>query len=157
MKGLTFKGSYTYQKFKYDSYLAGSIDGGGNLTNEDYSGNIEASNPDMFFTGELMYQHTIAKKYTLYAKTNFQHVGAMFVNDANTDSLKTASYSLINGQVGIDCNFDKFRLVAYGGLNNIADKKYVAFININSDRSEYYESGPMRNFFGGLTLAYMFR
>lgn len=157
VKGLTFKGSYTYQKFKYDSYLAGSIDGGGNLTNEDYSGNIEASNPDMFFTGELMYQHTIAKKYTLYAKTNFQHVGAMFVNDANTDSLKTASYSLINGQVGIDCNFDKFRLVAYGGLNNIADKKYVAFININSDRSEYYESGPMRNFFGGLTLAYMFR
>jgi iron complex outermembrane receptor protein len=157
VKGLTFKGSYTYQKFKYDSYMAGSIDGAGNITNEDYSGNIEASNPDMFFTGELMYQHTIAKKYTLYAKTNFQHVGAMFVNDANTDSLKTASYSLINGQIGIDCNFDKFRLVAYGGLNNIADKKYVAFININSDRSEYYESGPRRNFFGGLTLAYMFR
>ncbi len=157
VKGLTFKGSYTYQKFKYDSYLAGSIDNAGNLTNEDYSGNIEASNPDMFFTGELMYQHTIAKKYTLYAKTNFQHVGAMFVNDANTDSLKTESYQLINGQIGIDCNFDKFRLVAYGGLNNIADKKYVAFININSDRSEYYESGPGRNFFGGLTLAYMFR
>lgn len=157
IKGLTFKGSYTYQKFKYDSYLAGSIDGAGNLTNEDYSGNTEASNPDNFFTGELMYQHTIAKKYTLYAKTNIQYVGGMFVNDANTDSLKTAAYTLINGQVGIDCNFDKFRLVAYGGLNNIADKKYVAFININSDRSEYYESGPRRNFFGGLTLAYMFR
>jgi len=157
VKGLTFKGSYTYQKFKYDSYLAGSIDGTGNLTNEDYSGNTEASNPDNFFTGELMYQHTIAKKYTLYAKTNIQYVGGMFVNDANTDSLKTAAYSLINGQVGLDCNFDKFRIVAYGGLNNIADKKYVAFININSDRSEYYESGPRRNFFGGLTLAYMFR
>jgi iron complex outermembrane receptor protein len=157
IKGLTLKGSYAYQNFKYDSYLAGSIDAEGNLTNEDYSGNIEASNPDMFFTGELMYQHTIAKKYTLYAKTNIQYVGSMFVNDANTDSLKTESYSLINGQIGIDCNFDKFRLVAYGGLNNIADKKYVAFININSDRSEYYESGPVRNFFGGLTLAYMFR
>jgi len=157
VKGLTFKGAYTYQKFKYDTYLAGSIDAEGNLTNEDYSGNVEASNPDMFFSGELMYQHTIAKKYTLYAKTNIQHVGAMFVNDANTDSLKTGSYQLINGQIGIDCNFDKFRLVAYGGLNNIADKKYVAFININSDRSEYYESGPVRNFFGGLTLAYMFR
>ncbi len=157
IKGLTFKGAFTYQNFKYDTYLAGSIDTVGILTNVDYSGSKEASNPDNFFTGELMYQHTIAKKYTLYVKSNIQYVGGMFVNDANTDSLKTAPYTLVNGQVGIDCNFDKFRLVAYGGLNNIADKKYVAFININSDRREFYESGPKRNFFGGLTLAYMFR
>lgn len=157
IKGLTLKGSYAYQNFKYDDYKAGNIDEFGVLTNVDFSGNTEPSNPEMFFTGELMYQHTIAKKYTLYAKSNIQYVGGMFVNDANTDSLKTESYTLVNGQLGIDCNFDKFRLVAYGGLNNIADKKYVAFININSDRSEYYESGPRRNFFGGLTLAYMFR
>lgn len=157
VKGLTLKGSYAYQNFKYDSYLAGNIDSIGVLTNVDYSGNVEPSNPDMFFTGELMYQHTFAKKYTLYAKTNYQYVGSMFVNDANTQSLKTESYSLINSQIGIDCNFNNIRLVAYGGLNNIADKKYVAFININSDRSEYYESGAKRNFFGGLTLAYIFR
>ncbi len=157
IKGLTLKGSYAYQNFKYDEYKAGNIDEFGVLTNVDFSGNTEPSNPEMFFTGELMYQYTIAKKYTLYAKSNIQYVGGMFVNDANTDSLKTESYTLVNGQLGIDCNFDKFRLVAYGGLNNIADKKYVAFININSDRSEYYESGPRRNFFGGLTLAYMFR
>jgi hypothetical protein len=82
----------------------------------------------------------------------------MFVNDANIDSLKTEAYTLINGQLGFDINLDKFRVVAYGGLNNIADLKYVAFININSDANEdYYESGPRMNFFGGLTLAYMFR
>lgn len=157
IKGLTFKGAYTYQNFKYDTYLAGSIDQFGNLTDVNYSGNKEASNPDLFFSGELMYQYTFAKKYTLYVKGNTQHVGGMFVNDANTDSLKTDPYTLFNGQIGIDCNFNKFRLVAYGGLNNIADKKYVAFININSDRNEFYEAGPKRNFFGGLTLAYMFR
>jgi iron complex outermembrane recepter protein len=157
VKGLTLKGAYTYQNFKYDTYLAGSIDQFGNLTNVVYSGNKEASNPGNFFTGELMYQHTIAKKYTVYVKSNIQHVGAMFVNDANTDSLKTSAYTLINSQVGVDCNFNNFRLVAYGGLNNIADKKYVAFINVNSDRNEFYEAGPRRNFFGGLTLAYMFR
>ena len=157
VKGLTLKGSYAYQNFKYDEYLAGNIDEFGNLTNVDYSGNIEPSNPDNFFTGELMYQYVIAKKYTLYAKSNIQYVGNMFVNDANTDSLKTEPYTLVNGQIGIDCDFNKFRLIAYGGLNNIADKKYVAFININSANRDYYEAGPKRNFFGGLTLAYMFR
>jgi iron complex outermembrane receptor protein len=157
LKGLTLKGSYAYQKFKYDSYIAGNVDSVGVLTEADYSGNIEPSNPDNFFTGEIMYQHTLAKKYTFYVKSNIQYVGSMFVNDANVDSLKTEAYTLINAQIGVDINFNKFRIVAYGGLNNIADKKYVAFININSDRQEYYESGPRRNFFGGLTLAYMFR
>lgn len=157
VKGLTLKGSYAYQNFKYDKYLAGRIDLSGNLTNVDYSGNKEPSNPDNFFTGELMYQHTLAKKYTLYVKSSVQYVGSMFVDDANRDSLKTEPYTLVNAQVGIDCDFKNFRLVAYGGLNNIADKKYVAFINTNSDRREFYEAGPNRNFFGGLTLAYMFR
>lgn len=158
VKGLTLKGAFTYQDFKYDKYEAGTIDSTGTLTNVDYSGNFEPSNPKMFLSGDIMYQHTFAKKYTVYVKSNFQHVGEMFVNDANVDSLKTASYSLINAQIGFDLNFDKFRLVAYGGLNNIADKKYVAFININSDANkDYYESGPGRNFFGGLTLAYLFR
>ncbi len=157
VKGLTLKGSYAFQDFKYDKYLAGSIDELGNRTDVDYSGNIEASNPDNFAAGEIMYQYTIAKKYTLYAKSSLQYVGGMFVDDANTDSLKTEPYTLINGQIGIDCNFKNFRLVAYGGLNNITDEKYVAFININSANMDFYESGPRRNFFGGLTLAYMFR
>jgi iron complex outermembrane recepter protein len=157
VKGLTLKGSYAYQNFKYDEYLAGNIDSLGNETNEDYSGNVEASNPENFAAGEIMYQYTFAKKYTLYAKSSIQYVGGMFVDDANTDSLKTEAYTLINGQLGIDCNINNFRLIAYGGLNNIADQKYVAFININSANRDYYESGPRMNFFGGLTLAYMFK
>lgn len=156
-KGLTLKSAFTYQDFKYDEYLAGSIDSAGTLTDVDYSGNIEPSNPKTIFSGELMYQHTFSKKYTVYVKSNVQNVGDMFVNDENTDSLKTAGYTLLNAQLGIDFNFDKFRLVAYGGLNNITDQKYVAFININSANQDFYESGPKRNFFGGLTLAYMFR
>jgi iron complex outermembrane recepter protein len=158
VKGLTLKGAFTYQDFKYDEYLAGTIDSAGALSNVNYSGNYEPSNPKMFISGEAMYQYTFSKKYTVYVKSNVQHVGKMFVNDANTDSLETEAYSLINAQLGIDLNFNKFRVIAYGGLNNITDQKYVAFININSDANkDYYEAGPKRNFFGGLTLAYMFR
>lgn len=158
VKGLTLKGAFTYQDFKYDEYLAGTIDSAGALTNVNYSGNYEPSNPKMFISGEAMYQYTFSKKYTVYVKSNIQHVGKMFVNDANIDSLETEAYSLINAQLGIDLNFNKFRVIAYGGLNNITDQKYVAFININSDANkDYYEAGPKRNFFGGLTLAYMFR
>lgn len=155
--GFSLRGAFTFQDFKYNEYQAGTIDSAGNLTNADFSGNYEPSNPKTFISGEAIYQHTFAKKYTFYVKSNAQYVGEMFVNDANVDSLKTAPYTLINGQIGVDMNFDKFRLIAFGGLNNLTDKKYVAFININSANFDYYESGPGRNFFGGLTLAYMFR
>lgn len=158
IKGLTLKGSYAFQNFEYDQYHAGTIDENGALTTKDYSGNVEPSNPKNFFTGEAQYQYTLNKKYTFYVKSTAQYVGEMFVNDANKDSLKTEKYTLLNAQIGIDIDFKKIRLIAYGGLNNITDKKYVAFININSDANyDYYEAGARRNFFGGLTLAYMFR
>ncbi len=157
INGLTLKAAYTYQHFRYNTYLAGTIDQIGNITNEDFSGNFEPSNPEQFASAEIMYRHTFRKYYTFYVKSGFQHVGEMFVNDANSDSLKTAAYNMLNAQLGVDLNFKNFRVLAYGGLNNIADQKYVAFIQINSDRNEFYEAGPRRNFFGGLTLAYMFR
>ncbi len=155
--GLTLKGAYTFQNFKYDSYNAGSIDGNGNITYRDFSGNTEPSNPGQFTSAELMYQRTFMKNYTFFIKGTFQNVGEMFVDDANSDSLKTAPYSLLNAQIGIDLKIKNIRLLTYFGLNNITDKKYAAFIQINSDRNEFYESGPRRNFFGGVTLAYIFR
>lgn len=81
----------------------------------------------------------------------------MFVNDQNVDSLKTQSYSLLGGQLGATVDAGDFRIVGYVGMNNILDEKYVAYIQINSDRQEFYESGPRQNIFGGLNIAYMFR
>jgi outer membrane receptor protein involved in Fe transport len=80
----------------------------------------------------------------------------MQVNDANIDSLKTASYSLIGGQIGININYKGLSIIAYGGVNNIGDKKYVSFININDSQGLFYEAGLRRNFFGGLTIGYQF-
>jgi iron complex outermembrane receptor protein len=156
VKGLTLKAAYTYQNFKYDKYDAVSIDSAGNLGHAFFDGNVEPSNPDNIFSGELMYRYTLKKNYTFFIKGNYQYVGGMFVNDANTDSLKTEAYGLLNGQIGVDLTLGNFKILAYGGVNNISDKKHVAFININSDKQEYYESGAPRNFFGGLTLAYTF-
>lgn len=156
IKGLTLKAAYTFQNFKYEKYDAVSIDAQGNLSHDYFDGNIEPSNPDNLFSGDISYRYTLQNNYAFFIKGNYQYVSAMFVNDKNTDSLKTEAYSLLNGQLGVDLTLGSFKILAYGGINNITDEKYVAFININSDRQEFYESGPRRNFFGGLSLAYMF-
>lgn len=155
-KGLNLKSAYTYSNFKYDTYSARSIDATGQITDQNYSGNKEPANPDNIISAELSYEHTFAKKYTAFIKGNLLSVGSMFVNDENVDSLKTEAYTLIGTQIGISCDFNNFRLLAFAGLNNIMDKKYVSFVQINSDRQEFYEAGPRRNFFSGINFSFMF-
>lgn len=157
VKGLNVKAAYTYSNFKFDEYTARVIDSAGGIHDEDFSGNFEPTNPKNHISGDLRYQYTFRKNFTIFFKGNIQYVGEMFVDDKNTDSLKTEPYTLLNGQIGLDISLTNFRILAYGGVGNITDKKYVAFINVNSDRKEFYESGAPRNFFGGLTMAYLFK
>jgi iron complex outermembrane receptor protein len=157
-KGLNLSAAYTFSDYKYDEYVARSVDEFGNISDIRYDGKTEPSNPKNMFSADLTYKYNITKDYAVFIKGNITNVGEMFVDDANSDSLKTAGYSIFNGQVGFDLNIsNKFKLFGYAGMNNISDEKYVSFININSDRREYYEAGARRNFFGGLTLAYMFK
>lgn len=157
LKGLQLGAAYTFSDYKYDEYIARTVDENGVISDIDYAGNNEPSNPKNMFSADLSYRYEFHKGYSFFVKGNVQTVGDMFVDDANFDSLKTSGYNLFNAQVGFDLNISKFiKLFAYGGVNNIANEKYVSFININSDRGEFYEAGPRRNFFGGLTLAYTF-
>ncbi len=157
VKGLKWFGSYTFSDFKYDTYQAISIDAQGILSSKNYDGNTEPSNPENYMTTELSYNHSFTKQFTGYLKGYYSYTSSMFVNDQNVDSLKTASYSLLGAQLGANIDLGNFRIVGYAGVNNLLDEKYVAFIQINSDRQEFYEAGPRRNFFGGINLLYMFR
>lgn len=155
-KGLNIKAAYTYSDFRYGAYNARSIDASGAITEEDYTENKEPSNPDNNFSAEVSYQYIYKKNYTFFAKGTIQSVGSMFVDDKNVEEYKTNSYTLLGSQLGANLNFNNFRIMGFAGLGNILNEKYVAFVQINSDRKEYYEAGIPYNFFGGLNFSYVF-
>ncbi|HMS64912.1 MAG TPA: TonB-dependent receptor [Ignavibacteria bacterium] len=155
-KGFNVKLAYTYSNFRYGAYNARSIDAEGTITEADYSNNREPSNPDNNFSAELSYQYIYKKDYTFFAKGTIQSVGSMFVDDRNLEQYKTQSYTLLGSQIGVNMNFKNFRVMGFAGLGNILNEKYVAFVQINSDRLEYYEAGIPYNFFGGINLSYVF-
>ncbi|MCX6160598.1 MAG: TonB-dependent receptor [Ignavibacteriae bacterium] len=157
-RGLTLRAAYTYSDFTYKDYKALVIKTTPVITQTvtDYSNNIVPTIPKHLFNSELGYNYNFSKYYTVFAKINFNYVDGMQVNDANIDSLKTAAYGLIGGQIGININYKGLSIIAYGGVNNIGDKKYVSFININDSQGLFYEAGLRRNFFGGLTIGYQF-
>lgn len=154
--GLNLKAAYTYSNFRYGNYESRSIDATGNIVDEDYSGNKEPSNPDNNFSAELSYQYVYKKNYNFFAKATVQSVGSMFVDDKNLEKYRTQSYTLLGSQIGANMTFKNFTVMGYAGLGNITNEKYVAFIQINSDRLEFYEAGIPYNFFGGINLSYVF-
>lgn len=154
IKGLTFRSAYTFNDFIYDNYNALTIDANGNQSTKIYNGNVVPSVPKHNISVDLMYDYNFTKNVRGFVKGNYSYIDKMFVNDANTENAE--SYILLNSLIGVDVSYKGFSLLANIGINNITDKQYVAFININDANGRYYESGPKRNFFGTLNLGYNF-
>ena len=154
LPGLSYQLSYTYSDFFYDSYEALSIDQNLNSNFEDFSGNIVPTVPEHNFFNSLSYTHQLTENITGFIRGSYRYVSGMYVDDANSD--KTESYSQLNAGLGVDMLFGRFNLLLNAGVNNIADKVYVGFININSSNGRYYEAGEPFNYYCGINLGYAF-
>ena len=157
-QGLKLNTALTINDFVYDQYDAEtiSIDSLGNIvvSNQSLAGNIVPSVPNQQLYVSLSYQRQFSKNVTAFVKGTTRYVGSMYVNDQNTE--QTDSYNIFGATLGLDLNFGRFNMLLSGGVDNIADKVYVGFININSSSSRFYEAGEPRNFYGTLNLGYRF-
>ncbi len=153
--GFRVKGAYTFSNFKYDEYVATNIvleQGNFVVRRGRFSGNVVPSVPKHNFSLALSYTRVLHDNVTGFLKTHFMSVSGMYADDLN--SAKTPGYRLLNLSGGVDLVFNKFNILLSGGVNNVTDRRYIAFININSIRKEFFEAGEPRNYFGGITLGY---
>jgi len=154
MKGFSMRSAYTFNNFKYKDYIARTIDANGNIIDVAYQNNVVPSVPKHNISVDLIYEYNFSEYFRGFIKGNYSYIDKMFVNDANTENAE--SYILLNSMLGFDLAYKGFSVLAHFGINNIADKKYVAFININDANNRYYEAGPLRNFFGTFNVGYNF-
>jgi len=146
--------NYNYAFFRYTDYVARIYDVNGNFTDENYDGNILPSFPRHIVNCILSYKLRLKKGLTVLLQGDGDYISEMYVNDKNTE--QAAGYAYFNSLVGLTAEFDRFNLLLSVGMNNIFDKKYVGFININDSNGRYYELGQPRNFFSGLNIEYKF-
>lgn len=155
VKGLTYHLAYTYSVFSYNKYIARSYTAAADtVTDKSFSGKEVPSVPKHNVSTNLQYQHRLFDNITGFLKTNFNFVSGMFVNDEN--STKTGDYQLVNSTIGTDVILGKMNIILSAGINNVFNKSHIAFININSDRDEYFEAGEPRNYFLSLNIGYTF-
>lgn len=157
IKGLKAKIAYTYSDFKYQSYIAQTISFVSSsivFSEKDFSGNVVPSVPKSNLNFSLSYEKNLSDLLTGFVKTGYQNIGGMFVDDYNTD--KTEDYNLVNLTFGIDINYNKLNFLFNFGANNLFNKSYVGFVNINSSNKRFYEAGEPRNYFSSINLGYNF-
>ncbi len=159
IKDLNFILAYTFSDFKYDKYLAKSIevDSSGNIIElqKDFSGNFAPSVPKNNLFLACSYSYPVHRKINGFIKVSYNGVSGLWVDDANTD--QTKRYDLVNTVLGFDLKFGKFNILISGGIYNIFDGIYVGFTNTNSADKRYYEAGEPRAFFGSLKIGYTFK
>ncbi len=154
IEGINFQGSYSFSDFSYDTYNALAIDENLDTTFQNYSNNVVPSVPkhNLFFAVSCAYPFTSG--ITGFIRSSFRHVSSMFVDDINSE--KTDAYNVLNASIGLDMVFGKFNIITSAGVNNIFDKIYSGFLNINSSDRRFYEAGEPRNFYGGINFGYSF-
>ncbi len=150
---LQWKTAYTFSDFKYDTYASRVYNTAGDtIRDKNFSGKEVPSVPKHNFITSLSYERPITENLTGFVKSSFQYVSGMFANDEN--SVKSGGYQIATATIGTDLMLGKLNVLCSAGINNAFDKRYVAFININSDRKEFFETGQPRNFFASLNFAY---
>ena len=85
-----------------------------------------------------------------YGEVRGDYVGSMAVNDSNSES--TESYFLWELRGGFSqIQMGNFKLAPFGGISNIFNKTHSAAVAVNAWGGRFYEPGPKRAFYLGLS------
>jgi iron complex outermembrane receptor protein len=145
--------NYTYTSFKYDEFRDSNFTAS-SILKVDYSGNYEPSVPRHIVNFIFNYEFEITDDLSGLLQWDCDYIAKLYVNDANTEIAPDYFYG--NTMFGLSYNSELLGAVFYVGVNNIFDKRYVGFININDYFERYYETGEPQSFYGGLNVSLKF-
>lgn len=137
----TIQADYTYNHFRYGSFIKGT---------DDFSGKIVPSVP----AGTLSILADIGLKKGLYTNMTYYSASKIFLNDANTAIADP--YQLLGIRIGWKkISEKKYKLNIYAGADNLLDEKYSLGNDINAAANRFYNAAPRRNYYVGLSFQWV--
>lgn len=142
---LFHSGSVYHYKFEDFSVQDGQYDG------EQFSGNRLPGVP-------LMTISNLAVIRLLdHWQLNVQHQWFDKVPLNNSNEHWAGAYHLLNARVSYNTRFfEKLDVSVFAGVNNATNTRYTSFFNLNNEFYRFYNPSPPANYFGGLSLSWIF-
>ncbi|NNF15880.1 MAG: TonB-dependent receptor [Gammaproteobacteria bacterium] len=132
--------AYTYADYTFARFT----DTSGN----DFAGNALPGIPDHLLQLNIDYRNEAG----LFAGLEVQRVGDIPLNNANDQFAD--SYVLVNIRGGWKWQTGNWAASPFIGINNITATDYFANTRINAFGGRYFEPGPQRNIYGGISVQY---
>ena len=140
IRELQLRNSYTLSQFTFSNYLQGS---------NDYSGNLLTGVPKKVIVSSL----SISSSPGIFVFVQHNYTARIPLNDAN--SVFSKAYNLVQIKAGWHINTNKkYNLEIYAGVDNLLNEEYSLGNDLNAIGGRYFNPSPLRNFFGGLKMAF---
>lgn len=143
--------NYTYTNFYYESYLTEIFTPFGAQA-QDFRNKKVPSVPKHIFNFIFVKEFEFSEEISGLFIWDCDYIGDMFVNDSNSET--NMGYFYGNFMIGFTYDNNLVTLTSFLGMNNIFDRRYASFININDFYSKYYETGEPRTYYAGVNLKY---
>jgi iron complex outermembrane receptor protein len=138
--------SYTYSDFKFDRF-------------------IETVGPNTFDRSGLLIpgtaENTLFAEFAYHAPRGWYAVAdAIYVDEQfgdNGNLVVIQDYTLTNLRFGFDVDVGNFTFSPFVGIHNLGDETYTSNVRLNAAFARYFEPGPGRNGYAGLTVDWNFR
>lgn len=151
-EGVEWTVNYVFMDFKYDEYVA-TIYRSTGTSLENYTGNTPPSIPSHILNFILNYELEISETLSGLLQWDCDYIDRMYVNDENSETAPAYFYG--NIMAGLNFRIFGSNAIIYAAVNNIFDRRYAGFININDIyEKRYFEAGEPRRFSMGLRLGY---
>ena len=140
--GLNLALAYTWSKFEFDTF----IDSNGN----DFSDNTIPGIPKIFAHADISYVHESG----FFAAVDALYTDDLFADNANSAEVRGSTVA--NMRLGLKRSFDRLDIEPFIGVSNVFDTDYTANVRINAFGGRYFEPGPDRNVFGGVSVRFRY-
>jgi iron complex outermembrane recepter protein len=93
------------------------------------------------------------RRSTWYGELRADYVGRVAANDGNSET--TDPYALFGFRTGFDgVTVGRVSVSPFVGVENLLDRAYQASVAVNAFGGRFYEPGPVRSFFVGMTIGF---
>ncbi len=136
---LTLRSAFTYNAFRYGSFVKGAGD--------DFTGKKVPSVPG----NTLSVLADVQFKKGIYSNITYYSASKIYLNDANTAFADP--YHLLGWRLGWKKTLKKkYKLDFYAGADNLLDETYSLGNDINAAANRFYNAAPARNYYAGIAF-----
>ena len=134
--------AYTYFDFSYKTFV--------DKDSNDFSGNKLPGLPKDTLHAAIHYQHQAG----LFASIETLYLGQFSLDNANTETMDSSLVTDIRG--GYNFTIDGLSIEPFIGISNLFNEVYSSNARINAFGGRFYESGPDRNLYAGVSIRHNF-